>query len=296
MMAAQATQIDATVEVVTPENISFLYQTAGPFRRLPAFFLDLLVRTAIFAGLTFALSILLSFAGLPNLAIAGAMIIWFLVDWFYGGAFEALMNGQTPGKWMLGIRVLSINGRPINGIQAILRNVLRSVDMFPVLSIETLGVDAPIYFIPTFMLSLVTMSVNRRFQRLGDIATGTMVVVEERRWLTGVAELDDDRAAQLASLLPTDFSISRSLAQSLSMYAERRRYFSAARRREVARHVAEPLLARFGFPADTGYDLLMCALYYRAFIADRVAEERSNVATSVVQEVSLDSARQVGVQ
>ncbi|MFV1968574.1 MAG: hypothetical protein ACC628_24400, partial [Pirellulaceae bacterium] len=39
-------------------------------------------------------------------------------------------------------------------------------------------------------------------------------------------------------------------------------------RREVARHLAEPLLARFGFPPDTSYDLLLCALYHRAFIAD----------------------------
>ena len=42
----------------------------------------------------------------------------------------------------------------------------------------------------------------------------------------------------------------------------------------VARHVAVPLLERFGLPADTSYDLLLCALYYRTFIADRSQDER----------------------
>jgi hypothetical protein len=36
----------------------------------------------------------------------------------------------------------------------------------------------------------------------------------------------------------------------------------------VASHLAQPLLERFGLPADTSYDLLLCALYYRTFIAD----------------------------
>jgi hypothetical protein len=35
-----------------------------------------------------------------------------------------------------------------------------------------------------------------------------------------------------------------------------------------------PLLDRFGLPADTSYDLLLCALYYRTFIADRSQDER----------------------
>ena len=272
-MASQPTQIDATVEVVTPENIAFQYNAAGPFRRLPAFLLDLGIRAVVFAVLTIGASILLSIAQLPNLAIAGAMIVWFLLDWFYGGVLETVMNGQTPGKLIMGIRVLSTNGRPINGIQAVLRNVLRAVDMFPVLSIQTFGVDAPVYFLPMFTLSLVTMGLNRRFQRLGDIATGTMVIIEERRWLTGVAKLDDERAAKLASYIPADFAVSRSLAQTLSTYMERRRFFSPARRREVARHVAQPLLAQFGFPADTGYDLLLCAIYYRTFVTDRMTDE-----------------------
>jgi uncharacterized RDD family membrane protein YckC len=271
-MTSTTGQIDATVEVVTPENIAFQYTVAGPFRRFPAFVLDLFIRVGLFLAMAFALSLAAGLAGLPNLAAGGVLILWFVLDWFYGGVLETWLNGQTPGKWIAGIRVLSVNGQPINGIQAVIRNFLRSVDMFPLVSIETFGIDAPIYF-PTFTLALLTMTLNGKFQRLGDIAAGTIVVVEERRWLTGVASMEDLRIPQLANDIPVDFPISRTLARTLSTYVERRRFFTGPRRREIARHVAEPLIERFGLPGDTEYDLLLCALYYRAFIADRGGNE-----------------------
>jgi hypothetical protein len=93
--------------------------------------------------------------------------------------------------------------------------------------------------------------------------------VEERQWLAGVARLDDARVPLLADLIPADYVVSRSLGRALAAYIERRHFFSPERRREVARHVAAPLLERFELPADTSYDLLLCGLYYRAFIADR---------------------------
>jgi hypothetical protein len=72
------------------------------------------------------------------------------------------------------------------------------------------------------------------------------VVVEQRQWLMGVAKLDDPRAIQLAAYLPPNFVVPRSMARALATYVERRKFFSIPRRREVARHLAEPLLARFG--------------------------------------------------
>ncbi len=266
-MAALTAQIDSAVEIVTPENIAFRYRVAGPFRRLPAYLLDLLIRTA----LVVAVFISLLFAGAFVGGIAFAMIIitHFVIEWFYGGFCETFFNGQTPGKRVMGIRVLSVDGQPITPIQAVLRNILRFVDMMPLLSLQIFVDELPMYAIPTFGMSLVCAAMSPRFQRIGDIVCGTIVVIEERQWLTGVAKLDDARAAQLASYIPMDFRINRSLARALAAYVDRRRFFSPARRREVAHHLAEPLLSKFGFPPDTSYDLLLCALYYRAFVADR---------------------------
>jgi uncharacterized RDD family membrane protein YckC len=271
-MESSVLQLDTTIEIVTPENIAFDYRVAGPFRRFPAYLIDLAIRFGILIVLWMALSFLAGMGG-GAFAIAVGLIAMFLLEWFYGGFFETYMNGQTPGKWVMGIRVLTVDGQPINGLQAVLRNILRTVDLYPMLSIEMFDAPAPLYIFPTYMAGLLTMAMNRRFQRLGDLVCGTMVVIEERHWLTGVAKLEDPRAAQLAEYVPPDFRVSRSLARSLATYVERRRFFSAARRREVARHLAEPLLEEFGMRRDTSHDLLLCALYYRTFVADRAADE-----------------------
>jgi uncharacterized RDD family membrane protein YckC len=269
-MSSDSLPIDTTVDIVTPENIAFHYQVAGPFRRFPAYLIDVLIRVLALFGLAVLASVLSIGIG------AAAMAIWilaeFILSWFYGGLFETYWNGQTPGKRILGIRVLSANGRPVNGYQAILRNIMRTVDLGPMISAEILGGPA-VPLIPVFTVGLVVMALNRRFQRLGDVVCKTMVVVEDRPWLAGVAKIEDPRAFQLAAYLPADLQVSRSMARALAHYAERRRYFSPPRRREVAKHLAQPLLEQFRLPSNTSYDLLLCAMYYRQFIADRGDDE-----------------------
>ncbi len=264
-MAALAPQIDTTIQIVTPENIAFDYQVAGPFRRWPAYLLDLAARFGLLLVIVVAAN-LLDWLGAGALAVAAILLVWFLLEWFYGGFFESYWNGQTPGKWLLGIRVLTIHGQPINALQAVMRNVLRAVDMYPLISLQVFGNLPPVYLFPTFFLGLVVMSCNRRFQRLGDLVCGTMVVSEERPWWTGVAQWDDPRVAQLADLLPADLAVSPELARTLAAYVERRPVLHAARRREIARHLGAPLTQQLGLPADTSDDLLVCALYHRAFI------------------------------
>lgn len=274
-MVTALNQLDTTIQVVTPENIAFDYRVAGPFRRLPAFLLDVVIRIVAFLLIAWVISFLVG-AGGSGLVAAVILIGWFVSEWFYGGLFETYWNGQTPGKWLMGLRVLTTDGQPINGLQAVMRNVFRTADMYPLLSLQILGDLPPAYIFPTFFVGLAVMACNRQFQRVGDLVCGTLVVIEEKPWLTEVAKAEDPRAAALAELLPTDFRVSRSMAQTLSSYVERRRYFTPARRREIAGHLGEPLLRRFGLPADTSYDLLLCALYHRTFISDRPEEVSRN--------------------
>ena len=262
-MSSGTAQIDSTIDVVTPENIAFRYQAAGPFRRLPAFLIDLCIRLGVSIAAFIGFSLVLG-----GLGTAAAVVLFFILEWFYGGLFETYWNGQTPGKWLMRIRVLRIDGQPIDGMQAVMRNILRFVDMMPLVPLPfASGMMMPI--VPTFLIGLITPLCNRRYQRLGDVVCGTMVVVEERGWLFGVAKIEDPRTEQLAALLPANFRVSRSLARALATYVERRRFFAPARRREIARHIGDPLLEQFHLPRDTSHDLLLCALYYRTFIADR---------------------------
>ena len=253
-MSQSVGQLDTTVQIVTPENIAFRYQVAGPFRRLPAYLVDLAIRVGVGYAATLLVMFTSTFVGMAKIGPGVILILWFLLAWFYGGLFETFWNGQTPGKRLMQIRVLAVDGQPINGLQAVLRNVLRAVDMQPWMF---------------YQLGLVTAMMNDRFQRLGDLACGTMVVVEERRWFRGVVRIDEPEAIQLAGRVPAGFQVSPSLGRALAAYVQRRGYFPRLRRLEIARHLARPLQDRFGLPPQTDPDQLLCALYHRTFITDR---------------------------
>lgn len=264
--------LDTTISVVTPENISFQYQLAGPFRRAPAYVIDVVVRWSVILILVLAalLTGLLSSSFLPpSFLAAGAMIGYFLVTWFYGTVMETYCNGRTVGKWVLGLRVICVDGKPVDGTRAVVRNLLRSADLFPFISLSQWDSEFPTAFlVPTGILGMVCMVCTRRMQRLGDLAAGTMVVIDERTWQIPVTRVDDQRAIALATFIPPDYRVSRTMARTLSTYVERRSYLSAGRRHEVARHLAEPLIARFEFRPEIDPDLLLLALYHATFIAD----------------------------
>jgi len=266
-------QLDSRIEIVTPENIAFQYVLAGPFRRLPAFLIDCAIRALVLVAL-FVFGTMTAMVGAGGIGLGMGLVVWFVMSWFYGGIFETLWNGQTPGKRLFNLRVLSLDGQPINALQAVLRNVLRDADALPIIgfSVE--------FGLPLYVLGLAVMAANNRFQRLGDLAAGTIVVVEQRSKLRGLAAIGQQpEVIQFAQNLPVNAVISRALTSALAVYVTRRELFSAPRRWEIARMLAEPLAERFGLPADTNPDLLLCALYYRTFIADRPAlDERTRTA------------------
>ncbi|MEM1227159.1 MAG: RDD family protein [Planctomycetota bacterium] len=263
--------LDTTIAVVTPENIAFEYQLAGPFRRMPAYLIDVAVRWAIIIaiGLFVLLTIgLINLGALSAFAIAGLMISYFLISWFYGAAMESFFNGRTVGKWMCGLRVIDIDGCPITGKRAVIRNLLRIADLAPMAALSWVDSDIPpLYIIPTGMVGLVCMILTQRMQRLGDVAAGTMVIIDEKSWRLPDHQEQDPRIAALASFIPGDYAVSRSMARTLAIFAERRHYLTPARRQEIARHLMDPLLERFDFRNDIDSDLLMMALYHRTFIA-----------------------------
>ena len=250
-MNGRPPQIDTTVEIVTPENISFRYRVAGPFRRLPAYLIDLVIRIGLLVGVSMVLVMGFGAVGLQGISRGLIGVLWFLLEWFYMGVLETIFNGQTPGKRMMKIRVVTTDGQPIHAWQAILRNILRVVDAMP---------------LPLYLVGLVTSTLNDRFQRMGDLAAGTMVVIEQTTRLQGVLNFRDTRVAAMAEQIPAHFPVSRSLGLALSLYVQRRKIFSPARRMEIARHLGEPLRLQFGLPDGTDLDLLLCGLYQRTFL------------------------------
>ncbi len=166
----------------------------------------------------------------------------------------------------LGLRVVSIDGQPIDAMQAILRNILRFADAWP-------AVMPGKFPILLYQFGLIAPACNPRFQRLGDLASGTMVVVEESTRLYGAARVTEAEAIRLAGLLPVNFIASRSMGRTLSLYVERREGFALARRAEIARHLGEPLRVKFNLPQRTNHDLLLCAVYLHTFFPSSEADK-----------------------
>ena len=267
-MAPRVAPLDTTVEIVTPENIAFRYRLAGPFRRLPALLIDVMIQVGCRHGGVYRGAMLVSgTAGLPGMGLAVAMVFWFVLFWFYGGLFETFWNGQTPGKRLLGIRVITLDGQPINALQAILRNVLRIVDAQPVMLLSSRAVggghERP-------------LSAAGR-PGLRDDGGGRGEGIGCRGWCGSARP----RRCGWPALIPANFQVSRSLGAGpgrLRAAAAGLLARPAAGDRPPRRRAAPP--ASSSCPPGTDLDMLLCGLYQRAFITDhdeagRRADRRS---------------------
>lgn len=260
--------LDLNVRIVTPENIAFAYRVAGPFRRLPAWLLDIAIRSTVIGITMLVLGMSFSTIGIGGLGFGLGLAAWFALSWFYGGLFETFWNGQTPGKKAMGIRVVSIDGQPISAWQAILRNVAREIDMQP---------------FPTFLIGLGVAMSNQRFQRLGDLVCGTMVVVEEPRWSDTITRVDDPGALALIPHIPRGFQPSPSLARALALYVSRREVLQPNRRVEVASRLARLFAERWGMPINTDPDQLLVALYAHTFLDEDISRQAASVEVPAIE-------------
>ena len=242
--AAGSSPLDTTVLVSTPENVAFDFRLAGPFPRALAFLLDFLLLGFVLFCLTLGLALLGS-AGIGILLFIG-----FALWWGYGGLMEAFWNGQTLGKKALGIRVVSESGLAINAGQAMLRNVLRSADLFP-----------------PFFPGVVAMLFGSRFQRMGDLAAGTMVVLEGQRSsprppvVTNVKDQTRDR-------IPPQFRPDTATIDALAAYVSCRLDLSPARRHELSLILAQHFITAWSLPPRLNPDQLLCAIYEFATVKE----------------------------
>jgi uncharacterized RDD family membrane protein YckC len=142
----------------TPEGITFAQTLAGPMSRFLAWGID----CAIVLGLSWLTGMLLGLLGLisPDLGQALAVLAYFVISIGYGILLEWIWRGQTIGKRVLRLRVVDAEGLRLQINQVVIRNLLRFVDMLPAF----------------YLVGGVACLLNRRYQRLGDVAANTVVV------------------------------------------------------------------------------------------------------------------------
>lgn len=231
--------LDTRVLVVTPENVAFDFRIAGPFQRCVALMVDL----SVVAGLFLLIVMVIGSIGIQLDFLLGPLLIAaFIVYWGYGALCEILLNGQTPGKKSMGLRVVSTTGLKINPSQAFLRNLLRQADLFP-----------------PFFPGVVIMALNSRFQRCGDLAAGTIVVIEGARQQPDPPTVRVKR--DVVAMVPASLRKSPELTQALTEYVGRRSELSPARREELASHLADYYRSSWDLPDTVNSDEILCAIY-----------------------------------
>jgi uncharacterized RDD family membrane protein YckC len=149
--------LDTAREIPTPEGIELSLRLAGPVARALAWMIDLVLRLTAFGILSIPVSLL------GGIGAGISFILWFGLEWFYPTLFEVYGGGATPGKRALGLIVLHRDGTPVGLPASLTRNLLRAVDFLPLL----------------YGFGLLSIVLSRDFQRLGDIAGGTLVVYRE---------------------------------------------------------------------------------------------------------------------
>jgi len=251
--------LDTVIRIVTPENIAFSYQLASFSQRALAYLTDMLVLVIIMLLIGCLLMFLVSYLYFSaGLALALLMISFFFLYWFLGALFETIWNGQTPGKRLLGIRVLSTDGQPINSFQAIVRNVIRLADLQPLMSGG---------------VAFAAMLYNKRMQRFGDLLSGTMVIIDENAFgRYELVQFKHPDIFRIVEQLPPIALPSETL-KVLALYVHRRKAISPRRREHIAAILAVLLIERHGLPKNTPFDLLLCAIYHSYFTSSSDQEE-----------------------
>jgi uncharacterized RDD family membrane protein YckC len=148
----------ATLDIATPEGVTFSLPLAGPVTRSVACFLDYVAISVAWN----TIQIFLQPVAVISLD-AGVGLLILLQFVFIETArmvMELLWRGQTLGKRLLGLRVMDESGLKLRPSQVILRNLLRPVDFLP----------------GFYALGGMVSFFSARAQRLGDLAAGTVVV------------------------------------------------------------------------------------------------------------------------
>lgn len=150
--------------LVTPEAVELDLPTAHIGSRGVAFLVDLVLLGIAELVLVLGLSVLQGAAGpVPTWVGVSVLIVTTLVVWMgYPIAFETLWRGRTPGKALLGLRVVTREGGPVRLRHAAIRAFLGLVD----------------FYLTSGGAAIVTALVSRDGQRLGDLAAGTLVLRE----------------------------------------------------------------------------------------------------------------------
>jgi uncharacterized RDD family membrane protein YckC len=163
------------IQIATPFNIDIEFEVAEFHKRLLAYIIDFILM------ILYMLSMLYLWFGGFKVGHGGVgfVVIVILVPMlFYSMVSELLMGGQTVGKKLLNIKVVSLDGGEPTLGQIMLRWFMRFYEWGFVLFFlfwgnPFLGIG---FLLFGGITSIIIMVISQKSQRLGDLVAGTVVV------------------------------------------------------------------------------------------------------------------------
>ena len=190
---------------VTPEGVDLKLELGSAGSRAGAFMIDALLMVVLLVVVT--LSLLLIVGKETGEFLLVLWLIGFFIlrnGWF--SLFEMGSRGATPGKRMLGLRVVARDGARLTGAAVIARNAMREIEVF--LPLSFLGEQTAAGTADTFLvLFALTWSgiflffplFNRDRLRVGDLVAGTWVVQAGKSKLSSDLVGTDQRQRRIFS-------------------------------------------------------------------------------------------------
>ena len=167
---------------VTPEGVDLRLELGSAGSRAGAFMIDFVLMTVILVIVTLAF-VMMAVPGAQKLLVILWLIGAFVLrnGWF--SLFEMGSRGATPGKRLMGLRVVARDGARLTGAAVIARNAMREIEIF--LPLSFLGQQTAEGTADTFLvlfafiwsgIFLFFPLFNRDRLRVGDLVAGTWVV------------------------------------------------------------------------------------------------------------------------
>jgi uncharacterized RDD family membrane protein YckC len=256
---------------VTPEGVDLRLELGSAGSRAAAFLLDFVIMIVILIAMTILIIYLLGgLGGGPDNGASEFLAILWLIGFFilrngWFSLFEMGSRGATPGKRLLGLRVVARDGARLTGAAVIARNAMREIEVF--LPLSFLGAQTAEGTADTFLtifallwsgIFLFFPLFNRDRLRVGDLVAGTWVVRNEKAGLS-------------VDLVGTAYQPRRTFsAAALNLYG----VYELQTLEDVLRNenpdaivtVASAIRAKAGLP-DDGDDYSFLSDYYAALCA-----------------------------
>lgn len=149
-----------TIRVTTTQNIDIDYEVAGVGERIVAYIIDMGLFVAVIFAALIGIGISGSIKGTNDVLIGFIFIAYAALYVFYDLICETAMNGQSVGKRIMKIKVISLDGsRPRFG-QYLMRWLFRIVD----------------FLLSGGVCAVICVAVSDKAQRIGDMVAGTTLI------------------------------------------------------------------------------------------------------------------------